>query len=601
MFEDLPDIVTLRDIEKFVKRLTDISVNVYTLSDCDMPTPTPAQDVDSQPTTSAVDPTHSQTSEQDFEDDPIRQRHPPAVQEVLSSTPKHDPPQNLEDSLPDSPIFRRKRKENRDRDPPTCDIPQQPRKRIFYFDESVSQEEEEPVTIAQETPIANPPTTRPSKPIGKCPFIHHEAEMSDEDYESSDEEDDSNCSISTDSDSDQSHDSMNFHRALDNQLHAQHNSSINQLDLSNSDIENLLMDQTSLELPQSPEPSPEHSDDELDLYLQIEDDIRYEDVEEWDDEDDQQPSKTKKKPRAGYIYPLRVEKVEKARHINLLLTECDGVKHYSAIINFSRLCRSQVSKCKKKMHFCYSCLTGFTAANKDETREECKRLQEHKELCQQHRAQRVIYPTKDKDDSTKFENIRKQHPAPFRIYADFEAALIEKFIGDVSIGIHNVEEFEKYLHENCPKCLSEKGIAEWKKEQRKATMYQEHKPISYKYIIVSDVDGYRKEKIYKGENPAEHMLDELTKDIREIYDTYIKKPKKMIWDDAAKVKFECATKCHICEEEFEDPTPCIDGQCSSKKPDTRCKTCKKNKCDEKVGDHDHFSGKSNNIIYFLII
>ena len=68
--------------------------------------------------------------------------------------------------------------------------------------------------------------------------------MSDDDYESSDEEDGSTSSILTDSDSDQSHDSMNFHRALDNQLLAQHSSSINQLDLSNSDIENLLMDQT---------------------------------------------------------------------------------------------------------------------------------------------------------------------------------------------------------------------------------------------------------------------------------------------------------------------------------------------------------------------
>ena len=49
-------------------------------------------------------------------------------------------------------------------------------------------------------------------------------------------------------------------------------------------------------------------------------------------------------PDNGIIYPLKVCKKEIVdRHVNLLVTEKDGVFHYSTITQFSRLVGSQLS------------------------------------------------------------------------------------------------------------------------------------------------------------------------------------------------------------------------------------------------------------------
>ena len=194
------------------------------------------------------------------------------------------------------------------------------------------------------------------------------------------------------------------------------------------------------------------AEQELEHNLQIEEDLRYEDIryedvvhyEEDEGEETSHAPEPEKKIRDGYIYPLRVEKEEKARHINLLLTDDDGCKHYSAITDFSRLCRSQVSKHNSKMHFCYSCLTGFSVSTVGKTRDKCKRLQEHMKLCNTHDAQRVSYPKKDEDDKIRFTNIRKQLAAPFVIYADFESALVPTLSGDVPTGIDDPELRKQY-------------------------------------------------------------------------------------------------------------------------------------------------------------
>ena len=134
-------------------------------------------------------------------------------------------------------------------------------------------------------------------------------------------------------------------------------------------------------------------------------------------------------------------------------------------------------------------MTGFSAKSRTEICAQCVQLQNHMKLCGIHEPQRVSYPTKGKDDKIKFTNVRKQIPALFTVYADFELALVEKFQGDVSsTGIWNEEEFKKHL-DNPPMCLTDKGVTWWRCEQHKAFMYQEHKAISYKYMIVSNIPG----------------------------------------------------------------------------------------------------------------
>ena len=61
----------------------------------------------------------------------------------------------------------------------------------------------------------------------------------------------------------------------------------------------------------------------------------------------------------------------------------------------------------------------------------------------------------------------------------------------------------------------------------KQTAYQVHAPISYAYKIVSIHPKYNSDiKLYRGEDAAEHFLKEVIKECKDIFQTYIKMPKK---------------------------------------------------------------------------
>ena len=61
------------------------------------------------------------------------------------------------------------------------------------------------------------------------------------------------------------------------------------------------------------------------------------------------------------IYPLRLNKKDCQKSIDLFLFEKDGKSHYSLIKNFSRLTRSQItSDTNSKIHICKTCLLHFT-------------------------------------------------------------------------------------------------------------------------------------------------------------------------------------------------------------------------------------------------
>ena len=283
-----------------------------------------------------------------------------------------------------------------------------------------------------------------------------------------------------------------------------------------------------------------------------------------------------------YIYPLVVTKEERARHVNLLLTEKNDVHHYSGIINFSRLVRSQYTKDRRTYHFCYSCLQGFPSpSHASGAREECAPLIEHQKYCKQHSPQRVSYPIEGKNDTLSFTSIHKQLKQPFIIYADFESILVPTSTKSVKTGIATDQPPPPDLITKAEKKL-------WEKNNNKEFKYEDHKAISYFYKVVSILDEEDKDldvPAYVGEDAATHLLDSLNNTARIIFDKYIKTPAPMTITEDEEEQFKNSTKCHICGENLEIP---ID-HCHRKDEDT-CNLCV-DPNNYAVRDHCHISSR----------
>ena len=148
--------------------------------------------------------------------------------------------------------------------------------------------------------------------------------------------------------------------------------------------------------------------------------------------------------------------------INLLLIEKAGKFHYTWIKDLNRLLRDQ-SKHKERKHFCERCLHGYI-------REDL--LEAHKPECRGI-GQTAVRP--EGKNKLAFQNHHKQLPAPFIIYADFEA-LTTKVEGP----------------ELDPT-----------KSNTQRTQY--HEACSYSYVVVR-CDGQTEPPVkYRGPKAAEHF------------------------------------------------------------------------------------------------
>ena len=95
------------------------------------------------------------------------------------------------------------------------------------------------------------------------------------------------------------------------------------------------------------------SDDDLSMYRVLNNKMDQE--MEIEEEEQQQSEEEDDDTKCGVVYPVRVTKQDLSRHVNLLLTERDGIWHYSTIKNFSGFLRSQYSKHSEgKTFYCYS-------------------------------------------------------------------------------------------------------------------------------------------------------------------------------------------------------------------------------------------------------
>ena len=192
---------------------------------------------------------------------------------------------------------------------------------------------------------------------------------------------------------------------------------------------------------------------------------------------------------------------------NLLLIEKAGKFHYTWIKNLSRLLYDQ-SKHREKKHFCECCLHGYS-------REDL--LEDHKSECQGigQTAVRVEMPDEGKNKLT-YQNHHKQLPAPYIIYADFEA-LTTKLAGP-----------------------------ELDPAKSNTQKTQQHEACSYCYIVVR-CDGQTEKPVeYRGPNAAEHLLRALKDEESKIKGVLANKKAMRMTREDWRV-YNTATKCHVCD------------------------------------------------------
>ena len=199
--------------------------------------------------------------------------------------------------------------------------------------------------------------------------------------------------------------------------------------------------------------------------------------------------------------------------VNMLLIEKAGKFHYTWIKDLNRLLYDQ-SKHQHRKHFCERCLHGYT-------REDL--LEAHKPDCRGigQTAVRVEMP-KAGENKLTFQNHHKQFPAPFVIYADFEA-LTTKIEGpELDPSVSNTQRTQ--LHETC----------------------------SYCYVVVR-CDGKTETPVeYRGPDAAEHFLRAVQAEERIIKDV-LANPEDMRMTLEDEQNHDAVSRngnCHICEKPF---------------------------------------------------
>ena len=234
------------------------------------------------------------------------------------------------------------------------------------------------------------------------------------------------------------------------------------------------------------------------------------------------------------VYPLRVSEYiyNRTHNIILLLIERDGVKHYCLVKNSSRLLSKQVSAHKEGTHICFRCLNPFWSH---------KSLEKHQEYCRNHEAVKINMP--EKGTILRFKHHERSEKLPFIIYADTEALIKEM--------------------QNCDP----------NSQNSYTKKYQKHEPISFSYYIKSFDDNVYKSDFrkYTGEDAMEKFVEWIEKDVKDIANI---PDVEMIFGSDELKQFNEATKCWICNEEFDDTAD--------------EKGYRKN---EKVKDHCHYTGR----------
>ncbi|KAK3782744.1 hypothetical protein RRG08_037743 [Elysia crispata] len=211
----------------------------------------------------------------------------------------------------------------------------------------------------------------------------------------------------------------------------------------------------------------------------------------------------------GVIVHHVSKQLEDMPRTNLLLIQRAGKFHYTWIKDLNRLLHDQ-NKNGRKKHFCDRCLHGYSREDLLEAhRPECKGIGQT--------AVRVEMPQEGK---LTFQNHHKQLPAPYVIYADFEA-LTTKVEGP-----------------------------ELDPTKSNTQRTQHHEACSYCYVVVRCDGKTEAPAEYRGPNAAEHFLRALQVEERGIQKV-LAKPQAMRMTRADWESHRTARRCHVCDKPLE--------------------------------------------------
>ena len=240
-------------------------------------------------------------------------------------------------------------------------------------------------------------------------------------------------------------------------------------------------------------------------------------------------------------HPIYVSKEKFNSCLNLLLITEGEVGHYCLLKDFNKFMYNQ-TKHKGRKHFCMYCLQCFSSE---------RVLDNHKVDCVEINGEQAI-KMPEPETKISFTNYRKQLPAPFVIYADFEA-------------------------------ITEK--VSQKKSQTE--QYQKHTACGYGYKVVCCYDDKFSKpiKIYRGKMTIQKFMKDMLVEVeycQEVVKNHFTKPLKMTEKDEE--SFQNMKECHICKKPFgmdEDGVRNVGGK-NIKKVQIK---------NVKVRDHCHVTGK----------
>ncbi|CAF2099008.1 unnamed protein product, partial [Rotaria magnacalcarata] len=204
------------------------------------------------------------------------------------------------------------------------------------------------------------------------------------------------------------------------------------------------------------------------------------------------------------IYPLRITKLKKDKHVDLLLISHDENNHYVLMKELSPF----INKTHNGKSFtCSYCLHSFSKK---------ELLDNHEPNCMIHSPVRMELA----DGPVEFRNYYKQIKHPFVIYADFECTL-------------------KKIHTTKPDPTDSYTIN-----------LQEHIPNSFCcYTKCDEKDEHSKLEIYEGSDSPKKFADYLISEINRIY-KLMKWNEDMIMSEKDKLNYKNAEICFVCEKPF---------------------------------------------------